>query len=57
MTSKKPRRLLKEAGHDGGGFSLTLTYASANSTEETFAPLIKDSFQQIGVDVTIQSMD
>ena len=54
---EKAKTLLKEAGHDGGGFSLTLTYASANSTEETFAPLIKDSFKQIGVDVTIQSMD
>jgi peptide/nickel transport system substrate-binding protein len=54
---EKAKALLKEAGHDGGGFSLTLTYASANSTEETFAPLIKDSFAQIGVDVTIQPMD
>jgi len=54
---EKARALLKEAGHDGGGFKLTLTYASANATEETFAPLIKDSFEQIGVDVTIQPMD
>ena len=54
---EKAKTLLKEAGHEGGGFSLTLTYASANSTEETFAPLIKDSFKQIGVDVTIQPMD
>ncbi len=54
---EKAKALLKEAGYDGGGFSLTLTYASANSTEENFAPLIKDSFKQIGVDVTIQPMD
>lgn len=54
---EKAKTLLKEAGHDGGGFSLAMTYASANSTEETFAPLIKDSFKQIGVDVTIQPMD
>jgi peptide/nickel transport system substrate-binding protein len=54
---EKAKALLKEAGHDGGGFSLKLTYASANSTEENFAPLIKDSFAQIGVDVTIQPMD
>jgi peptide/nickel transport system substrate-binding protein len=54
---EKAKALLKEAGHDGGGFSLKLTYASANSTEENFAPLIKDSFKQIGVDVTIQPMD
>jgi peptide/nickel transport system substrate-binding protein len=54
---EKAKALLKEAGHDGGGFSLKLTYASANSTEETFAPLIKDSFAQIGVDVTIEALD
>jgi peptide/nickel transport system substrate-binding protein len=53
---EKAKALLKEAGHEGG-FALTLTYASANSTEENFAPLIKDSFAQIGVDVTIQPMD
>ena len=54
---EKAKALLKDAGHDGGGFSLTLTYASSNSTEENFAPLIKDSFAQIGVEVTIQPMD
>ena len=54
---EKAKALLKEAGHDGGGFSLKLTYASANSVEENFAPLIKDSFAQIGVDVTIEPMD
>lgn len=53
---EKAKALLKEAGHEGGKFSLTLTYASENSTEEAFAPLIKDSFSQIGVDVTIQPM-
>ena len=52
----KAKALLTEAGHDGGGFSLTMTYASENSIEEAFAPLIKDSFSQIGVDVTIQPM-
>lgn len=54
---EKAKALLKEAGHDGGGFSLNLTYAASNSTEETFAPLIKDSFKQIGVEVTIQPLD
>ena len=53
---EKAKTLLKEAGHDGGGFSLKLTYASENSTEETFAPLIKDSFAQIGVDVIVEPM-
>ncbi len=54
---EKAKALLKEAGHEGGGFALTLTYASSNATEENFAPLIKDSFAQIGVDVTIQPME
>jgi len=53
---EKAKQLLKDAGHDGGGFSLKLTYASENSTEEAFAPLIKDSFAQIGVDVTIEPL-
>jgi peptide/nickel transport system substrate-binding protein len=53
---EKAKELLKEAGHEGGGFALKLTYASENSTEEAFAPLIKDSFAQVGVDVTIEPM-
>lgn len=53
---EKAKELLKEAGYEGGGFSLRLTYASENSTEETFAPLIKDSFAQVGVDVTIEPL-
>jgi peptide/nickel transport system substrate-binding protein len=53
---EKAKTLLKEAGYDGGGFSLKLTYASENSTEETFAPLIKDSFAQIGVDVSVEPL-
>jgi peptide/nickel transport system substrate-binding protein len=52
---EKAKALLKEAGHEKG-FPLKLTYASENSTEETFAPLIKDSFAQIGVDVAIEPM-
>jgi peptide/nickel transport system substrate-binding protein len=54
---EKAKQLLKDAGHPGGGFSLKLTYASENSTEENFAPLIKDSFKQIGVDVTIAPLE
>ncbi len=52
----KAKSLLKEAGHEGGGFKLNLTYAAENDTEAAFAPLIKDSFSQIGVDVTITPM-
>jgi peptide/nickel transport system substrate-binding protein len=52
----KAKALLKDAGYEGGGFSLRLTYASSNAAEEAFAPLIKDSFAQIGVEVTIEPM-
>jgi len=51
---EKAKQLLADAGYPGGGFSLRLTYASENSSEATFAPLIKDSFAQVGVDVTIE---
>jgi len=50
------RTLLAAAGYPDGGFSLKLTYASENDVEAAFAPLIKDSFAQIGVDVTIEPM-
>jgi peptide/nickel transport system substrate-binding protein len=50
------RSLLAEAGHEGGGFDLRLTYAAENDTEAAFAPLIKDSFEQIGVNVTLEAI-
>jgi peptide/nickel transport system substrate-binding protein len=53
----KAKDLLKQAGHEGGGFSINLTYASENDQEAGFAPLIKDSFSQIGVDVTLTPME
>jgi len=53
---EKAKTLLKEAGHEGGGFSLKLTYTASNASEEAFAPLIKDSFAQIGVEVTIEAL-
>jgi peptide/nickel transport system substrate-binding protein len=52
----KARALLTQAGHDGGGFSLEITYASENQNEERFAPLIKDAFDSIGVTTTITPM-
>jgi peptide/nickel transport system substrate-binding protein len=52
----KAKELLTQAGYPDGGFSIRLTYASENNAEATFAPLIKDSFAQLGVDVTIESM-
>ena len=52
----KAAQLLTEAGHEGGGFSLELTYASENQNEGRFAPLIKDAYAKIGVDVTLTPM-
>jgi peptide/nickel transport system substrate-binding protein len=50
----KAKDLLTQAGYPDGGFSIRLTHASENAAETLFAPLIKDSFAQIGVDVTIE---
>ena len=52
----KAKQLLIDAGHPGGGFKLELTYASENAAEGRFAPLIKDAYAKIGVDVTLTPM-
>jgi peptide/nickel transport system substrate-binding protein len=51
---EKAKELLAEAGYPDGGFDLRLTYAAENSTEERFAPLIKDAFAELGVNVEIE---
>lgn len=48
--------LLTQAGYPDGGFSIRLTHASENAAETLFAPLIKDSFAELGVEVTIEPM-
>jgi ABC-type transport system substrate-binding protein len=53
---EKAKTLLAEAGHKGGGFPMKLTYTASNPAETLFAPLIKDSFAQIGVDVSIEPL-
>jgi peptide/nickel transport system substrate-binding protein len=53
---EKAKELLKEAGYENGGFSLRLTYAAENDTEAAFAPLIKDAYAQLGVDVTLEAI-
>ena len=50
----KAREMLADAGHPDG-FDLTLTYASENSAEKRFVPLIKDALAQIGVNVNVKS--
>jgi peptide/nickel transport system substrate-binding protein len=53
---EKAKTLLEEAGHKGGGFPMKLTYTASNPAEALFAPLIKDSFAQVGVDVSIEPL-
>jgi peptide/nickel transport system substrate-binding protein len=53
---EKAKQLLKDAGHEGGGFKLDVTYASENQNEARFAPLIKEAFAKIGVDATLTPM-
>lgn len=50
---EEARRLLAEAGHPNGGFSLRLTYAAENDQQKQFAPLIKDALAKLGVTVTV----
>ena len=52
----KAEELMDQAGYGDGGFTIRLTHASENAAETTFAPLIKDFFAQLGVEVTIESM-
>ncbi len=52
----KARELLTAAGYPDGGFDLRLTYAAENETEERFAPLIKDAFSDLGVNVEIEAI-
>lgn len=52
---EKAKQLLAEAGH-ADGFDLNLTYSSENPNSTRFAPLIKDSFAQIGVNVNVKGM-
>ena len=52
----RARQLLARAGHPGGHFSLSLTYAAENPLEAKIAPLIKQSFAQIGVSVNIKAI-
>ena len=42
-----------QAGYPNGGFSLNLTYAAENQNEARFAPLIKEAYATLGVNVTL----
>lgn len=53
---EKAKQMLAEAGYPNGGFSLTLTYASENVLEKAFAPVIKEAFAKVGVDVKVQPL-
>lgn len=51
----KAKQLLEEAGY-ADGFDLVLTHAAENTQEESFAPLLKDSLSQIGINVEVRPM-
>ena len=53
---EKAKALLAEAGHEGGGFPMEITYAAENQNEARFAPLLADAFGQLGIDVTLTPM-
>ena len=52
----KAKQLLAQAGYPNGGFTLKLTYTAENPIEGAFAPLIKESFAKVGVNVQIQKL-
>jgi peptide/nickel transport system substrate-binding protein len=49
----KAKDLLTQAGYPDGGFKMNLTYAAENQNETRFAPLIKEAYGKLGIDVTI----
>jgi peptide/nickel transport system substrate-binding protein len=51
----KARDLLSQTPY-AAGFKMELTYASENPNETNFAPLIKDAFAQLNIDVTLTPM-
>ena len=53
---ERARELLAEAGHEGGGFTLNLTYAAENAVQRNFAPIFADALADIGIDVEIEPM-
>ncbi len=53
---QKAKELMKQAGFEGGGLHVVLTYAAENQSEERFAPIIKDALAEIGIDVEIRPM-
>jgi len=49
----KAKDLLTQAGYPDGGFKMNLTYAAENQNEARFAPLLKEAYGKLGIDVTI----
>lgn len=50
----KARELFEEANVNPDGLKLSLTYAAENPTHERYAPLIKESFAELGIDLEIR---
>ena len=53
---EKAKALIAESGIDVSGVELRLTYSAENIIEKSFAPLIKDSLEELGFSVTIEGV-
>ncbi|MEB3101536.1 ABC transporter substrate-binding protein [Ferviditalea candida] len=51
---EKAKELFKQAGVDPKGLKLELTHAAENEVEKRFAPLLKESFAQLGIDLEVK---
>ncbi|HDM10368.1 MAG: ABC transporter substrate-binding protein [Deltaproteobacteria bacterium] len=55
---EKARKLMTQAGHPKGiKEKVMFTYASENAVEKAFAPLIREEFAKIGIQVDIRPMN
>jgi len=52
----KAKELLKKAGISLNGSTFILSYAAENPTEARFAPLIKESFGKLGINVKLEPL-
>jgi peptide/nickel transport system substrate-binding protein len=52
----RARDLMAQAGFPDGGINIELTITQENQAQQRYAPLIKESFAELGVEVTITSM-
>ncbi len=52
----RAKQLLAEAGFPGGGFAVTMTYASDDAFGSKLAPVLKENFADVGVTLDLQPL-